>query len=349
MSDEDAPNNVEHPSDDEDLFGDAGSDTDKKKADDDEDLFGSGSDGEQKEDKEEGREGRKRRKSEGKKSKKSKKDKHSKKSKKEKKGKKEKRRRLHKGDQDDSSKEEEEEEQEKSTKDDDFHLQMKPSAEEEEEEVKEKEFGPPETLDFYSLPKFPPDTQQRWVRIPNFLRIEDKMFDPDTYEEEGILPPEAVIRWRYTRDESGNLKPESNARFVTWSDGSQQLLIGNEAYDMEQHDSHDFIYVRQNRFIKCHGQLSGNIIFKPSSLDSKSHRKLTNAIASRQKKERLVKIINTKQDPDKAKSAIEKEEEEKIRMNQKLGKMVMKNRERELPSDDEEGMSARYLEGSDED
>jgi RNA polymerase-associated protein LEO1 len=56
-------------------------------------------------------------------------------------------------------------------------------------------------------------------------------FDPETYEddkaeafdEEGQtrvrLKVENTIRWRYEKDNEGNIVKQSNARIVKWSDG----------------------------------------------------------------------------------------------------------------------------------
>lgn len=114
------------------------------------------------------------------------------------------------------------------------------------------------------------------------MSLEPRPFNPATYEEmkpseqvdeEGrrtFVNPETAIRWRYVADENGemkvfiercsftnNKKKESNARFVRWSDGSLQLMVGNEVYDVVQQeisqDHPNFLFVRQHQFIKCHG------------------------------------------------------------------------------------------------
>ncbi len=42
--------------------------------------------------------------------------------------------------------------------------------------------------------------------------------------------------WRWGVDEEGNSVRESNARFVRWSDGSLQLLVGDEVLDVKEID-----------------------------------------------------------------------------------------------------------------
>ena len=52
------------------------------------------------------------------------------------------------------------------------------------------------------------------------------------------------MRWRMRRGPDGRELRESNARFVRWSDGSLQLLVGNEVLDVQQQDiSHSNYYL----------------------------------------------------------------------------------------------------------
>lgn len=52
-----------------------------------------------------------------------------------------------------------------------------------------------------------------------------------------------IIRWRHKRDilgrveggERGLPQRETNTRLVKWSDGSMQLLVGDEAFDVGEH------------------------------------------------------------------------------------------------------------------
>nr|XP_058913547.1 RNA polymerase-associated protein LEO1-like [Kogia breviceps] len=72
-----------------------------------------------------------------------------------------------------------------------------------------------------------------FVKLPRFLSIEPKPFDPqhyeDEFEDEAVLDEENrtrlrlkienTIRWRIRQDKEGNEIKESNARIVKWSDG----------------------------------------------------------------------------------------------------------------------------------
>jgi RNA polymerase-associated protein LEO1 len=129
-----------------------------------------------------------------------------------------------------------------------------------------------------------------------------------------------IIRWRLkpdnsakdglARDSQGNPIRESNTRLVKWSDGSIQLLVGNEAFNVTRHRlNNSYMYVRQVdqvslctfllipcsiqlRFwyacsqdgtscLECHGQVSEKLAFKPSSVHSKAHRDHTLAVRHR--------------------------------------------------------------------
>ena len=123
---------------------------------------------------------------------------------------------------------------------------------------------------------------------------------------------------------------------MRWSDGSLQLLIGNEVLDISvqdaQHDqAHLFLrHGKVNFFIlmdflmnycspqwsmftclqgilQSQGRLLRKMRFMPSSLSSNSHRLLTALVDSRHKKVFKVKNCITDIDPER-----EKEEKEKV-------------------------------------
>lgn len=83
--------------------------------------------------------------------------------------------------------------------------------------------------------------QAYFMRAPNFIKLQREVFDEDIHDESAgnMSRASAVIRWRLKRGPDGNVcmssdgKPEieSNARFVKWSDGSLQLVIGESVFD----------------------------------------------------------------------------------------------------------------------
>ena len=113
------------------------------------------------------------------------------------------------------------------------------------------------------------------------------MEQDDTYvDAEGKkriqTPFQNIIRWRKVIDpetgkpvidpKTGEDKVESNARFVKWSDGSTQLLIGAEAFNVTEQDlsdRHDYLFGRHEN---CKGlmqgqkKISGKMAFTPANL-----------------------------------------------------------------------------------
>ncbi|KAK1273203.1 hypothetical protein QJS04_geneDACA008019 [Acorus gramineus] len=126
---------------------------------------------------------------------------------------------------------------------------------------------------------------------------------------------------------------ESNARFVRWSDGSLQLLIGNEVLDINvqeaQHDQAHLFLRHDKGILQSQGRLLRKMRFMPSSLTSKSHRLLTALVDSRHKKVYKVKNCITDIDPEKEKEEKEKAEEQSIKalelIQKKREKMDQKN------------------------
>lgn len=80
------------------------------------------------------------------------------------------------------------------------------------------------------------------VRAPNFLKFQKDEFIKDKYdpeEERATFDAAiAIARWRFKRDANGELEKdsngqpikESNARLVKWSDGSFQVLVGDQVF-----------------------------------------------------------------------------------------------------------------------
>jgi RNA polymerase-associated protein LEO1 len=115
--------------------------------------------------------------------------------------------------------------------------------------------------------------EMHFVKLPNFLSVEARPFDPETYEDENQngealdeegktrvrLKVENTIRWRYEKDEEDNLIKQSNARIVKWSDGSLSLHLGNEIFDVYKtamQGDHNHLFIRQGSV------LQGKAVFK---------------------------------------------------------------------------------------
>nr|XP_012618918.1 RNA polymerase-associated protein LEO1-like isoform X3 [Microcebus murinus] len=147
-----------------------------------------------------------------------------------------------------------------------------------------------------------------FVKLPKFLSIEPKPFDPqfyeDEFEDEKVLDEEDrtrlklkvenTIRWRVRRDEEGNKIKESNARIVKWSDGSMSLHLGNEVFDVYRaplQGNHDHLFVREDTGLQGQAVFKSKLTFRPHSTDSATHRKMTLPLAKRSSKTQKIRIL----------------------------------------------------------
>ncbi|KAI8602143.1 Leo1-like protein-domain-containing protein [Dissophora ornata] len=179
-------------------------------------------------------------------------------------------------------------------------------------------------------------------RLPNFLNVDTKPFDPDTYdddqernvdESEAIqrikLKVENTIRWRFKNGHDDPSIPakerekESNARFVRWSDGSMSLVLGDEMFQVNAqtlHNQHQFLVVHHPSELMLQTQqaFTDTLTFQPHSTQSLTHRKLTAAIAGKHVKSVKTVMVATLSDPKAAKEAIEQRELEQVRSRRKV-------------------------------
>ncbi|CAO2818514.1 unnamed protein product [Amaranthus hypochondriacus] len=210
------------------------------------------------------------------------------------------------------------------------------SEEEIEAKLKEKPVGPPMELE---IPLRPPPAlpdKMNMIRVSNIMGIDPKPFDPKTYVEEDVFVTDEsgtkkrirlennIVRWRTVKKADGTISYESNARFVRWSDGSLQLLLGNEVLDITVQDAqHDnaYLFLRHGKgILQSQGKILKKMRFRPSSLTSKSHRLLTQIVDSRHKKVYKVKNCITDVDPEREKEQKERAESQTIRANLLLNK-----------------------------
>ena len=108
---------------------------------------------------------------------------------------------------------------------------------------------PVETL--YLPPRFEMPGDIHMIRTSRLFGMQPKEYDPETFDEAedtawntdeyGNKKYLNVIRWRYKKkedgsyalDEKGEKIVESNARLITWSDGTKSLQIGEEILDID--------------------------------------------------------------------------------------------------------------------
>ncbi|XP_073259714.1 protein LEO1 homolog isoform X2 [Populus alba] len=241
---------------------------------------------------------------------------------------------------------EEEESYEKNLRPEDMLADEDAQYESEEEnreaKPKEKPLGPPLEIEMpFCQPPADPK-KMNMIKVSNIMGIDPNQFDPKTYvEEKTFVTDESgaqkrirlennIVRWRTVKNPDGSNSVESNARFVRWSDGSLQLLIGNEVLDISVQDAQQdqtHLFLRHNKsLLQSQGRILRKMRFMPSSLSSNSHRLLTALVDSRHRKAYKVKNCITDIDPEREKEEKEKAESQTIRAN------VLLNRKREKVS-----------------
>lgn len=187
-----------------------------------------------------------------------------------------------------------------------------------EEPEKEVEEPPPETRIDVEIPRINVDLGRdiHFVKLPNFLSVETRPFDSETYEdeideeetldEEGRarlkLKVENTLRWREALTKEGDTIKESNARLVKWSDGSMSLHLGSEIFDVHKqplHGDHNHLFIRQGTGLQGQSVFRTKLTFRPHSTESFTHRKMTLSLADRSTKTSGIKIMSlVGRDPD---------------------------------------------------
>ncbi len=223
----------------------------------------------------------------------------------------------------------------------------------------------PETRIDVEVPKISTNLgkELHFVKLPNFLSIECRPFDQETYEdeiededtldEEGRarlkLKVENTIRWRIGFDDEGKAIKESNARMVKWSDGSMSLHLGNEIFDVHKQPLQgDFnhLFIRQGTGLQGQAVFRTKLSFRPHSTESFTHQKMTRSMADRTNKAAGIKVISqVGRDPEANRYKRVKEEEERLRADVRRDSKMKRIKERAQSS----RLSSGYLEGGDSD
>lgn len=236
---------------------------------------------------------------------------------------------------------------------------------EEEEPEPEPEVIPERRIDV-EIPKITADLGRdiHFVKLPNFLSVDTRPFDKETYEdeidEEETLDEEGrqriklkvsnTIRWREYMDDNGEMVKESNARMVKWSDGSMSLHLGNEIFDVYKQPlqgDHNHLFIRQGTGLQGQAVFRTKLTYRPHSTESFTHKKMTMSLADRSQKKHGVKILTqVGYDPDTDRMLNLKKEEEKLRQAIRAKSSVVKpKRNRETVA----GTSSSYREDGEHD
>ncbi|GMS95585.1 hypothetical protein PENTCL1PPCAC_17760 [Pristionchus entomophagus] len=199
-----------------------------------------------------------------------------------------------------------------------------------------------------------------FVRLPNFLSVAKRPFDPNYYEEDDDddaldaegrnrlkLKVENTVRWRSFVTEEGEEMKESNAKMVKWSDGSMSMHLGNEVFDVQVMDvnDHNHLYIRQGQGLVGQAVFNTKINLRPHSTESVTHKKMTMTMAEKTRKSGQVKMISSVgKNPDSEKQDHVRKEEEAlraaIRRETAQGRSRLKSRY--------SGLSSSFLEGRDD-
>jgi len=233
-----------------------------------------------------------------------------------------------------------------------------------EEPQEEDEPAIPETKIEAEIPKINTDLgrQIHFVKLPNFLSVETRPFDRETYEdeindeetldEEGRarlkLKVENTIRWRVDFDAEGNAIRESNAKLVKWSDGSLSLHLGSEIFDVYKQPlqgDHNHLFIRQGTGLQGQAVFRTKLSFRPHSTESFTHRKILNTLADRSMKSSGVKVLSQViKDPDMRRDELWKRDEDKLKAS-----MRRQVQQKKVKAKDSKGLTKGYLEDEDED
>ncbi|XP_013741840.3 protein LEO1 homolog [Brassica napus] len=250
--------------------------------------------------------------------------------------------------------------------DDDMVPEEDPRYESEDERVearhrdRDRPVGPPMEVGVPFRPPPGDPEKMNMIKVSNIMGIDPKPFDAKTFVEEDIFESEEpggkmrirlannIVRHRFVKGRDGKTYSESNARFVRWSDGSLQLLIGNEVLDITEQDARQdqnhLLVKHEKGILQSQGKIMKKMRFIPSSLTSNSHRLLTALVDSRQKKDFKVKNCVTDIDPEREKEKRERMENQNLKASTKLSQAREKvKRKYPLPAARRQ-LSTGYLE-----
>ena len=165
------------------------------------------------------------------------------------------------------------------------------------------------------------------LRVPKFVAFEQSPWDPDKPQKE-YDEGQAVLRWRLEKDiltgESmldENNKPRwtSNGRLVKWSDGSMQLIVGSERYDIVERPMKSerlCLQAKPKSGAMClvsQKALETEMRLRPPSLSSEAHKAFSLRTKKAVVKAKGVKEFFATSDPEMDKRAREKQKDEEIR------------------------------------
>ncbi|CUA77130.1 RNA polymerase-associated protein LEO1 [Pongo abelii] [Rhizoctonia solani] len=203
-----------------------------------------------------------------------------------------------------------------------------------------------------NIPKLPlptsSDNQYWMMRMPNFLKLDTKPFHTETYEGpqdeyEGeerkesaiMLDVTNTIRWRWIQGENGEMKKQSNARIVKWSDGSMSLQLGTELFDINSNaeasrpplphsqsqsqtqssqapkrvGGSSYLYTQHKHagVLQCEVPITGTLTLQPTGMFSATHRQLVRAVGQRHSRTARLRLApEPTMDPEREQRELQK-------------------------------------------
>lgn len=181
------------------------------------------------------------------------------------------------------------------------------------------------------------------IKMPVFLNVEAVPFDPSEFKlqvtqnadnrsklamsakqvtEDVVaekLLNENTVRWRYS-NQNDEIVKQSNAHFVQWDDGLLSLKIGGEMFDFRELPNSDNILVRLHdhlEFLQSDSIITRLANLVPTSTNSTTHRKLTQAVKNIQRKDKILNTL-TENDPMLKQREADENERKLLKMRRQL-------------------------------
>ncbi|RKP09728.1 Leo1-like protein-domain-containing protein [Thamnocephalis sphaerospora] len=195
------------------------------------------------------------------------------------------------------------------------------------------------------------------ARLPKHYQIDAQPFDPATYEAETLVPAlkrerddgddrdveesprrghvdevetarrarqlrlrvQGTLRWRRQQTANGDIKLQSNARLIRWSDGTQSLYANGELFDVTRQpmrDEHHYAVTHHPRqgVLRVQRRLGAHLAFRSTSAVGLST--LMDVEAMERKKQ--TQVITTVEDPEQRQRQLAKLENERLRHERKI-------------------------------
>lgn len=187
-------------------------------------------------------------------------------------------------------------------------------------------------------PSIAVDARVHYARLPNVLSVESHPYSleqlraerarytmatengmeqhlqtsPLLLEKRRKLFEGNVMRWRMATN-GGSV--ESNTRLVRWDDGSYQLHIGDEVYDVSQGSFNgelNHLFVASADVFSCQGRFHKKLSFKPHSTRSMAHQTVNRILRHKERRKRtlITHVVREEEDERRARET----QREKSRM-----------------------------------